>query len=302
MVTEKKEEGSGVGKKDEMNRNRLKKGEGIEEDGLSAEDRALKEKLDLLVERAMDPEAGVQKLALETIRSEMMSATSSMTSVPKPLKFLRVHYPTLVTFFENMDQNLENRGFMADILSVLAMTMAEEGSRDSLKFKLMGSKEAPQRWGHEYVRSLCGEIGQEFLSRTVEQIAPEGGQGDVDATVSDLMELVDEVIPFLISNNAESEACDLLMDVEAISKLMNYVDENNYERICLYLQSCSCYVPEPEDKEMLSVAYDIYRKVNRIPQAMRIALRLFDYPLVMNTWEAADDVRKHLKIPLTSRN
>lgn len=76
-----------------------------EEDGeedLSEEDAALKEQLELLVERVQDSDAGVQKLALDTIRSEIRSATSSMTSVPKPLKFLRPHYGTLKDFFARM--------------------------------------------------------------------------------------------------------------------------------------------------------------------------------------------------------
>lgn len=76
-----------------------------EEDGeedLSEEDAALKEQLELLVERVQDTDAGVQKLALDTIRSEIRSATSSMTSVPKPLKFLRPHYGTLKEFFARM--------------------------------------------------------------------------------------------------------------------------------------------------------------------------------------------------------
>jgi len=76
-----------------------------EEDGeeeLSEEDAALKEQLELLVERVQDADAGVQKLALDTIRSEIRSATSSMTSVPKPLKFLRPHYGTLKDFFATM--------------------------------------------------------------------------------------------------------------------------------------------------------------------------------------------------------
>ena len=64
---------------------------------VSAEDKALLEGLELAVERAQDPDAGVQHLALEHLRSEIRAATSSMTSVPKPLKFLRPHYQTLKT-------------------------------------------------------------------------------------------------------------------------------------------------------------------------------------------------------------
>jgi len=74
-----------------------------------------------------------------------------MTSVPKPLKFLRPHYATLVEIQGKLvDQ--ENKTFLADIMSVLAMTSGAENKRESLKFKLSGSKEPISVWGHEYVR------------------------------------------------------------------------------------------------------------------------------------------------------
>jgi len=42
---------------------------------LSEEDAALKENLELMVMRASDPKAAVAKLALETMRSEIRTAT-----------------------------------------------------------------------------------------------------------------------------------------------------------------------------------------------------------------------------------
>lgn len=59
------------------------------------EDLKKKDEYQLLVTRVSDSDDGVVKLALETLRSEIKSSTSSMTAVPKPLKFLRPHYETL---------------------------------------------------------------------------------------------------------------------------------------------------------------------------------------------------------------
>jgi 26S proteasome regulatory subunit N1 len=42
----------------------------------------------------------VKKLALEVLRREIRTATSSMTSVPKPLKFLRPFYESLKDTFQ----------------------------------------------------------------------------------------------------------------------------------------------------------------------------------------------------------
>jgi len=72
-------------------------------DELSEEDKALKEGLELavlrLVESTGETEVGVLKLALDHLAKEIKSATSSMTSVPKPLKFLRPHYDTLKNIY-----------------------------------------------------------------------------------------------------------------------------------------------------------------------------------------------------------
>ncbi len=74
-----------------------------------------------------------------------------MTSVPKPLKFLRQHYAGLKATFEGMPEGA-NRSALADVLSVLAMNSGAEGARESLRFRLAGSPDQVSAWGHEYVR------------------------------------------------------------------------------------------------------------------------------------------------------
>lgn len=98
-----------------------KKGEAEKED-LSDEDLELKKNLELMVQRLIEEaDAGVQKLALTSICSEIRTATSSMTSVPKPLKFLRPHYEALKARQASLPAG-ENKSFLADIVSVLATT------------------------------------------------------------------------------------------------------------------------------------------------------------------------------------
>lgn len=102
------------------------------------------------------------------------------------------------------------------------MTMAEPGSRVSLRFKLEGTKGDLGRWGHEFLRSLAGEIGQEYTARRMKVVeaTPSAGSGvvsmdeDGEADVSDLMELVDDIVPFHLQHNAEAEAVDLLVEVQ----------------------------------------------------------------------------------------
>ncbi|CAA0808637.1 26S proteasome non-ATPase regulatory subunit 2 homolog A [Striga hermonthica] len=254
-----------------------KKKDDKKDEDLSEEDLALKQQLELYVERVQDSDSGLQKVALESMRQEIRTATSSMTSVPKPLKFLRPHYGTLLARYEKMaDSDLKK--LLADILSVLALTMSPEGERDSLKFRLLGSEGDIGSWGHEYVRNLAGEISQEYAKRQSEE-----------ASVDDLMELVEQIVAFHMKHNAEPEAVDLLMEVEDLDLLVEHVDHANYKRTCLYLTSAAKYLPGPDDSLVLDIAHSIYMKFEEYPRALQIALYLGNLQYVKKLFETCHD-------------
>lgn len=62
----------------------------------SDEDLMLKEKLQLLTERLNDIDAAQRDFALVEITKEVQGATTTITSVPKPLKFMSESYHKLV--------------------------------------------------------------------------------------------------------------------------------------------------------------------------------------------------------------
>jgi 26S proteasome regulatory subunit N1 len=128
-----------------------------EEDDLSDEDKELQAQMALLVTRTSDPEPSLRLAALETMVKEVRTSTSSMTSVPKPLKFLRPHYDTLKSNYTSAAEG-PAKTMLADVLSLLAMTMAEDGTRESLSYKMLGSRDDLGSWGHEYVRHLSISI------------------------------------------------------------------------------------------------------------------------------------------------
>ncbi|KAJ0428308.1 putative armadillo-like helical, 26S proteasome non-ATPase regulatory subunit RPN1 [Helianthus annuus] len=255
-----------------------KKKDDKKDEDLSEEDLALKQQLELYVERAQDADQGLQKVALESMRQEIRTSTSSMTSVPKPLKFLRPHYGTLKSYYETMpDSDLKK--LLADILSVLALTMSAEGDRESLKYRLLGSEGDIGSWGHEYVRNLAGEIAQEYSKRVNEE-----------ANVDDLIELVEQIVAFHMKHNAEPEAVDLLMEVEFLDLLVKHVDKTNYKRTCLYLTSSARYLPGPDDMSVLDIAYTIYKKFEEFPSALQIALYLDNMQHVKEIFTSCPDL------------
>lgn len=117
----------------------------------------------------------------------------------------------------------------------------------------------------------------------------ESAKGGTELIVDDLMTLVDVIVPFHMKHNAEPEAVDLLIEVERLDKLALHVTDSNHGRTCLYLFSCSSYLPEPEDKEVLTVAHDIFMKVGKFTDAMRVALRLGNQEIMEKTFIASAD-------------
>merc|ERR1711981_657166 len=106
---------------------------------------------------------------------------------------------------------------------------------------------------------------------------------------SQLIDLVKQIIPSQMKHHAESEACDLLMEVERLDLLEEYVDKNSFGRVCLYLTSCIPYVPDPENTNLLKTALSIFRKFEQFPHAIRLALQLNDHQLVKEIFMECKD-------------
>ncbi|KAL7274551.1 proteasome regulatory particle base subunit [Rhizina undulata] len=248
-----------------------------QEEELSEEDQQLKSELEMLVERLKEPNTELYKPALEAIKNFIRTSTSSMTAVPKPLKFLRPHYPALTEIFEKWPSG-ELKVAFADVLSVLGMTYTDENRLDSLKYRLLAPTEDPGAWGHEYVRHLALEIGAEYVKRQ-----------DREEETQDLVDLALSLVPFFIKHNAEADAVDLLYELEIIEKLPDFLDENTYQRVCLYMVSMVPLLSPPDDITTLRTAHTIYRKYNKLTQAMTLAIRLNDLALIQEDFDATDD-------------
>ncbi|KAH9992275.1 armadillo-type protein [Russula vinacea] len=238
----------------------------------SEEDLQLRGELEMLVERLKEPDTTLYRPALETLRALIRTSTSSMTSVPKPLKFLRPHYPELQIF---MNSGLPQR------------------TRD---------------WGHEYVRHLAAELGEEYNLREqteAPKAAPEVGAAGLDSetddkdgekvkpqiplsvgTLEDLHDLALVCATFLLEHNAEPDAVDLLEELEAIDRIVNLVDANTYSRVAAYMIACVNLLPPQDDVAFLKTAHMIYEKHQRFPEALSLAIRLNDPDLIRKDFHA----------------
>ena len=193
-----------------------------------------------------------------------------MTSIPRPLKFLRLHYQALKDYESKLEAfDINNSNFkliLRDLLAVLVI-VTPNTQDTALYWVLQGSKKDLSVWGIEFIRSLAGDISNEYVKRL-----DEGKQFD------DLLELVNVIVPYLIRQHSENEAIDILLEIEKLDSIMDLVNESNYKRICLYLMSSSNYAADSEEMtSILEITYNIYTKFKQHANALRIAIKMNKY-------------------------
>lgn len=69
---------------------------------------------------------------------------------------------------------------MADLVSIIGMVASEDDQPDALKYCLLGTKRNLVAWGHEYLRTLAGQIGHQYDERITKDEAVEDILGLVD--------------------------------------------------------------------------------------------------------------------------
>lgn len=296
--------------------------------------------------------------ALEQLRSIIQESTTSMTSIPKPLKYLRYKYNDLKEAHSTFKNDKLKRD-LADIISILAMTISEGASKpqtvqteggeaktngtsapkigdtasaqvsktldkedgtdvpmitspipdltsptrmdlptieeepiklssdESLAYLLMGNQTDIGCWGHEYVRHIAGQIAQKWQSDDCDQ--------------EKLLKLVHQIVPYNMKHNSESEAVDLLMEIEKLSLLEHYLDnEDACSRVCLYLICCVPYVADPDNVMALNTAIKIFLKFKKYSEALPVAVQLGDMDLILNILKSCPDrsVQKQMALQL----
>ncbi|KIN00311.1 hypothetical protein OIDMADRAFT_54909 [Oidiodendron maius Zn] len=245
---------------------------------LSEEDQQLKSELDMLVERLTEPDTSLYKAALEAIKDSIKTSTSSMTAVPKPLKFLRPHYEPMTKLYEQWPAG-EDKTSLADVLSVIGMTFSDEDRQDTLKYRLLAPTSDIGSWGHEYTRHLALEIGEVYTKRVTE-----------DEPYQDLIDLALVLVPLFLKSNAEADAVDLMSELEIIEDIPKFLDENTFPRVCLYMVSMVNLLTYPEDQQFLRTAHDIYKHYKQLTQAIVLAIRLNDLDLIRSDFDSTTDV------------
>lgn len=235
------------------------------------------------------------------MKTLIKSSTTSMTSVPKPLKFLRPQYARIKAIYQSIQNESTKvsqidrftyvyQASCAEVVSVVGMTMADDAEckHDTLNYRLLSKRDDIGAWGHEYVRHLTNQIVELWVEGDLSG-SEEGSTLSAEAAKqkSDYTDLVEKIIPYLMEHNAESEAIDLCIEIEQLHFLEKHTTQLNFQRVCLYLTSCVAYIPDPDNTKVLRCAETLYRKYYDLGNAMRCALRLNDAALAQSIFNDA---------------
>lgn len=83
---------------------------------------------------------------------------------------------------------------------------------------------------HTNCRHICMEMAAEWR-----KFSPEEAKSVTDPRIKQLTQLLREVIQHNMKHNAEVEAADLLFEIEQLPMLVEFVEEVDHSRVCLYL-------------------------------------------------------------------
>ena len=130
------------------------------------------------------------------------------------------------------------------------MTYSDTQPRGTLRYRLLSAALRPPSspladpgtWGHEYVRHIAAELGEEYAVRESDALEhPEGANHSAEpdvklpGTIEDLRGLAKQCARFFLDHNAEPDAVDLLEELEIVNETIRLVDENTYGRVCQYM-------------------------------------------------------------------
>lgn len=246
-----------------------------EEEIQQTPDEILNETLETNVDKVCHGDLAARISGLNVLIDELKKSTSSMTSVPKPMKHLVKYNADLIQAY-NTFTNEEFRTKLADLLSLLTIVDVDE-TYDVLKYRLESPTENIGFWGHEYVRCLTRVIMRAYKNP---QDVPEG---------TDINPLVNQIAHYYMEHNDEPDACDLLLELDRLGDIVELVDEDSHNRVCTCLLQLYDYKPDPINVMILKVIYDIYMKLGKVNQALVIAIKMSDKDLALEIFRNCED-------------
>lgn len=99
-----------------------------------------------------------------------------------------------------------------------------------------------------------------------------------------------QIIPYFILNNAEHDAIDLLLNVDKLEDISDYVNEGNFSKVHMYLGAvCGYCTDQDELVKILNILYNISLRLSEYTIALRFAIKLDDHDKIKQIFDECPD-------------
>ena len=112
-----------------------------------------------------------------------------------------------------------------------------------------------------------------------------------------MIHLVEIIVPYFVLNNAEHDAIDLLLIVDKLENITEYVTCDNFTKVHMYLTAvCGYSTDQDELVKILSILFDLAMKLSEYTIALRMAIKLDDHDKIKQVFEECPDnlIKKQL--------
>lgn len=90
--------------------------------------------------------------------------------------------------------------------------------------------------------------------------------------------MVNIIVPYFVLNNAEHDAIDLLLIVDKLENITQYVTYENFAKVHMYLSAvCGYSTDQDELVKILTILYDLALSLSEYTIALRMAIKLDDH-------------------------
>jgi len=74
---------------------------------------------------------------------------------------------------------------------------------------------------------------------------------------------VDRIVPYFVKNNAEHDAIDLLLIVDKLEDIKEYVASQNFSKVYMYLSAVCGYSSDQDELvKILNILYELSLKLS----------------------------------------
>ena len=175
-------------------------------------------------------------------------------------------------------------------MSMVSGTLADPYEQQCYKYLKEGTGGDFLQWSHEFQLQLSGDLAKIYNLRL-----------DSKEDTSDLIELARKLVKHFLKNNGEIDAMDLLLEVDQLEMVSEYVDKDNIKKIYDYMLASTPFAADADEYEnILRMAYKLCIKVSEPFLAMRAAMKLDDQSLVEEAFNGCTDpiLKKQLAFSL----